>query len=416
MKIALIHYSCPPVIGGVEEVIGQHASLFHRHGHEVKVIAGNGDIYTKEFPITINPVFSSLNPSVEDAQQEFTQGKRRRFNRLIEEIYGELQKELNSFDILVVHNVMTMPYNLPLTYAIKKMADSGEISVVGWNHDSSYFYPGCPDIYHLEPWNILKAKIPSIHYVCISDIRGEQFRRLYKTKEKLTVIPDGIDPPEFFQLAPDSRRIIDEQRLYEADLIMFQPSRLIPRKNIELGLRVVCTLKKRGLNVRYLITGAYNPHEPEGVKYYRELKKLTEDLNIAPDVIFFTEYRMKNGRKVVLDQTFVHDLYLVADILFMPSISEGFGLPLLEAGMMRLPIACSDIPPFLEIGGDHICAFSITDTPDRIADKMMQFLAKITTHNMYRKVMKNYTWDSVYQDHIRPLFRKVTEGRQTDFL
>jgi len=411
MKIAFIHYSCPPVIGGVEEIIRRHASLFHRHSHEVKVIAGRGDIYTKEFPVTINPIFSSLNPFVEDAQQEFTQGKHRWFNRLIEEIYGELQKELNSFDILVVHNIMTMPYNLPLTYAVKKMADSGEISVVSWNHDSSYFYPGCPDIYRSEPWNILKTKIPSVHYVCISDIRGEQFRRLYETEERLTIIPDGIDPPEFLKLAPDFRRIIDEQRLYEADLVMFQPSRLIPRKNIELGLRVVCALKKRGLNIRYLITGIYNPHEPKDIKYYRELKKLTEDLNIVSDVVFFTEYRMKDGRKVVLDQTFVHDLYLVADILFMPSLSEGFGLTPLEAGIIKLPIACSDIPPFLETGEDHICAFSITDTPDLIADKIIRFLAKIPTHNMYRKVIKNYTWDSIYRDHMESLLGNVIKAR-----
>ena len=395
------------MIGGVEEIIGQHASLFHRHGHEVKVIAGKGDIYTKEFPVTINPGFSSLNPSVEDAQQEFTQGDRFRFIRLVEGIYELLQEELNSVDILVAHNVMTMPYNLPLTYAIKKMADSGEIRVVSWNHDSSYFYSDCPDIYRSEPWNILKTKIPSVHYVCISDIRGEQFRRLYKTKERLTVIPDGIDPPEFLKLAPDSRQIIDEQRLYEVDLVMFQPSRLVPRKNIELGLRVVCALKKRGLNVRYLITGAYNPHEPEDVKYYHGLQKTAEDLEITRDVIFFTEYRMKDGRKVVMDQTFIHDLYLVADILFMPSLSEGFGLTPLEAGIIKLPIACSDIPPFLETGGDHICAFSVTDTPDRIADKIIRFLAKIPTHNMYRKVIKNYTWDSIYRDHMESLLGNV---------
>ena len=406
-RIALIHYSCPHVVGGVEKVIGQQALLFHRHGHEVKVIAGKGDIFTEEFPVTINPIFSSLNPSIERARQELIKGEYLQFNRLIEKIYEELRSELNSFAILVAHNVMTMPYNLPLTYAIKNLADSREVRVISWNHDSVYFYPDCPDTYHSEPWNILKTKIPSIHYVCISNVCGEQFCQLYKAKEKLPVIPDGIDPPDFFQLACDTQQIIREQKLYEADLVMVQPARLISRKNIELGLRVVSTLKKRGIKVRYFITGAGNPHKPKDVKYSSKLKKIIQDLNIAREVIFFAEYRMKNGRKAILDQTFIHDLYVIADILFMPSISEGFGLPLLEAGMIKLPIACSDIPAFLEIGGDYICTFSIADTPDQIADKILQFLALIPTHNMYRRVIKNYVWDSIYRDYIKSLFRKI---------
>ncbi|GAJ03770.1 unnamed protein product [marine sediment metagenome] len=172
-------------------------------------------------------------------------------------------------------------------------------------------------------------------------------------------------------------------------------------------MRVVSALKKKGVNVRYLTTGAYDPHEPKNVKYYRELKKMVRDLNITREVIFIAEYRMKNGRKVIRDHTFIRDLYFIADILFMPSISEGFGLPLIEAGMTKLPIACSDIPPFLEIGENHICSFSIADTPDRIADKILRYLATISTYNMYRKVIENYAWDSVYQNHVMPLFRKI---------
>ncbi|MBE9546655.1 MAG: glycosyltransferase family 4 protein [Proteobacteria bacterium] len=407
LKIALLHYSCPHVVGGVEEVIGQQASFLHRHGHEVKLIAGKGDVYTEDFPIIINPIFSSTDTLITRAHEELIEGKRLHFDSLIENICVELQSELESFDFLVVHNVMTMPYNLPLTYAIKKLADSGKIRVISWNHDSVYFYPDCPDIYRSEPWNILKTKFSSIYYICISKIRSEQFCELYKTKRKITVIPDGIDPSGFFQLAPDSCQIIHEQRLFKADLIMVQPSRLIPRKNIELGLRVVSALKKKGVNVRYLITGAYNPHEPKGVKYYRELKRIIKDLGITREVIFIAEYRMKDGRKIVPDHTFIRDLYFIADILFMPSISEGFGLPLLEAGMIKLPIACSDIPPFLEIGDGHICSFSPIDAPDRIADKILKFLSTIPTHNMHRKVINDYAWDSIYRDHIRPLFKKI---------
>ncbi len=406
-KIAILHYSCPYVVGGVEEVVGQHASLFHRYGHEVKVIAGKGDVYTEDFPVIINPIFSSMNAFVNKAHQELKKGERSHFDHLIENMFLELNTELESFDFLIAHNIMTMPYNLPLTFAIKNLAYSGNVKVISWNHDSSYFFPDCLDIYHSEPWDILKTMFPSIHYVCISNTRCRQFHRLYKTKEKITAIPDGIDPSEFFQLAPDLQQIVREQKLYEADLIMVQPARMIPRKNIELGLKVVYALKKKGVDVRYLITGAYDPHEPKNVRYYRELKKIIKDLNITREVLIIADYPARNGKKIIPDYTFIRDLYLIADILFMPSLSEGFGLPLLEAGVTKLPIACSDIPPFMEIGRDHVCSFSVTDAPDLIAEKILQFLATISTHNMYRKIIENYAWDFIYRNHIGPLFKKL---------
>jgi len=213
--------------------------------------------------------------------------------------------------------------------------------------------------------------------------------------------------PVFFQLDPDSQKIIHEQKLYETDLIMVQPSRLIPRKNIELGLKVAGAMKRMGVDVRYLITGAYDPHEQRDVKYYRRLKEIAKDLDIADEAIFIAEYRTKNGKKIIPNHSFIRDLYFIADILFMPSSSEGFGLPLLEAGVIKLPIACSDIPPFLEIGGDNVCTFSLTDSPNRIADKMLRFLSNRTTHKMYRNVINNYVWDSIYHNHLEPLFQKV---------
>ncbi|HEV7403678.1 MAG TPA: glycosyltransferase, partial [Chthoniobacteraceae bacterium] len=42
MRIALLHYTCPPVAGGVERVLMDHARLFARNGHEVTIICGEG--------------------------------------------------------------------------------------------------------------------------------------------------------------------------------------------------------------------------------------------------------------------------------------------------------------------------------------------------------------------------------------
>jgi len=408
LRIAVLHYSCPNVVGGVEEVIRQQAALFHRLGHEVKVIAGMGDVYTDDFPVIINPLFSSMDPSVMKAHQDLIKrGDRVKLDQLTEIMRVELLQELKSFDFLIAHNVMSMAYNLPLAHTVMKVAKSRKKSVISWNHDSPYFYPDCLDVYHQDPWNIMRTAFPFINYVCISEPRHEQFTELYNTDVEITVVPDGIEPPDFIQVSKQLRQFIYEQRLYEADLVMVHPARLIPRKNIELGLRVVHSMKKRGVKVRYIVTGSYDPHEPKNVKYYRKLKNLSKELDTSREVIFVTDYRLNIGEKIIADQKFIRDLYLVADLLFMPSHSEGFGLPLLEAGLLKLPVACSYIPTFTEIGGDYVCTFSNSDDHDSIAEKILRFLEKLATHVLYRKVIEGYACESLYKNCLKPMLMRI---------
>ena len=43
MKTAILHYSAPPEIGGVEAVIQAHAFQFAKAGLPLTIIAGRGD-------------------------------------------------------------------------------------------------------------------------------------------------------------------------------------------------------------------------------------------------------------------------------------------------------------------------------------------------------------------------------------
>ena len=52
-----------------------------------------------------------------------------------------------------------------------------------------------------------------------------------------------------------------------------------------------------------------------------------------------------------------------ARALLMPSFSEGFGLPIIEALALGVPVLCSDIAPFVEIGGGVPEFFDPLDGP-----------------------------------------------------
>jgi glycosyltransferase involved in cell wall biosynthesis len=54
-------------------------------------------------------------------------------------------------------------------------------------------------------------------------------------------------------------------------------------------------------------------------------------------------------------------LYTLSDVFALPSLIEGFGLPVLEAMVHGLPVACSDIPALREVCGEAALLFDPED-------------------------------------------------------
>ena len=68
-------------------------------------------------------------------------------------------------------------------------------------------------------------------------------------------------------------------------------------------------------------------------------------------VSFLHELAGPDGEHPVDDRTMA-ELYRMADLVLLPSESEGFGLPVLEAGLIRAPLVCADIPVLREVAAD----------------------------------------------------------------
>jgi len=90
------------------------------------------------------------------------------------------------------------------------------------------------------------------------------------------------------------------------------------------------------------------------------------------------------------------DLYKNADIFVMPSLAEGFGLPILEAMQENIPVLCSDIPPFFEICMDSVLYFDPKD-PQDMADKInMVMVNGHLQKDLIAKGIRNlesYSWE-----------------------
>jgi glycosyltransferase involved in cell wall biosynthesis len=108
---------------------------------------------------------------------------------------------------------------------------------------------------------------------------------------------------------------------------------------------------------------------------------------------------------VTPDDDTMADLYQLADALLFPSAKEGFGIPMLEAGLARLPIFCADIPPLRETGEGAACFFDLRDSPDAIAADMAQVLERDDAHRLRRRVLARFTWQRIVKERVIPLLR-----------
>lgn len=79
-------------------------------------------------------------------------------------------------------------------------------------------------------------------------------------------------------------------------------------------------------------------------------------------------------------------LYKNALIFIFPSLYEGFGIPLIDAQSFGVPVLCSDIPVFHEVGGDSVEYCGIN--PESIKEKL-SYLTNDETKQKYL-VKKGY--------------------------
>ncbi len=255
-----------------------------------------------------------------------------------------------------------------------------------------------------EPWSLLRTRLPGASYVVVSEDRREDLRRLWGTgADAITVIPAGVDPAAKLRLRGATVQLAEHLGLVGAWPFMLLPARITKRKNVEYAIRVTRALRDRGLRPLLLVTGPPGPHNVRSVDYVDELQAERRALDVGAEVRFLYEERRHDGRPWRATDAMMDDLYQLADLLLFPSTQEGFGIPLLEAGLVRLPVFCSDIPPFREIAGDAAHVFSLEDPPARVAERIARFLRTDQTARLRRHVLDTYTWDRVFRERIEPL-------------
>jgi len=411
-RVALLHYSTPPVVGGVESVLAHHARLMTEAGHAVKIVAARGEAWDERIPLVRLPLMDSRHPEVLAIKAELDAGRvPPGFAPLVDAIESALRPALADADVVVAHNVCSLHKNLALTAALHRL--NGEAHAwrfILWHHDLAWTTPRYrPELHDGYPWDLLRTDWPGVRQVAVSEPRRRELAELLGLPaERIVVVPNGVETAHLLKLETQTRTLVRRLNLAEAEPLLLLPVRLTPRKNIELALRTVAALRRRDVpperlyypNAMLLVTGPEGPHNPANAEYRRRLLALRDELGLRGAAHFVAEHTPE-----FLPDAVVADFFRLADALILPSREEGFGIPLVEAAITRLPVFCADIPPLRDLGGDDATYFSPEADPEAVA---AMIAARLHTDPAYRfaaRARRSFSWEAIYTAHIAPLLR-----------
>lgn len=403
-KVILLHYAAPPVVGGVESVLGHQARLLADDGHFVQIVAGRGAQVDDRIPFITLPMADSRHPDVLAVKAEMDAGRvPGEFTQLTDRLTQALGNITLGVDFLIAHNVCSLAKNLALTAALKNLSErSGAPHLILWHHDLAWTTPRYrSELHDGYPWDLLRTDWPGVTQVVVSKLRQRELAALLGVPlDRVHIVPNGLDAGRFLKLEKQTESLVKELDLLVAEPLLLLPVRITPRKNIELALRMMSVLQKNYPRGLLVITGPLGPHNPANVKYFEKLIALRSELGLENAVFFLAEYSDE-----YLPDEVVADFYHMADALFMPSREEGFGIPILEAGLEGLPIFCADIPPLRELGGDWVSYFSPDGDPDDVATLIAARMESDPVFSLRVQVRREYTWRQIYKESIAPLLK-----------
>lgn len=405
MNIALLHYSVPPVVGGVESVIAHHARLMSASGHSVRLVAARGEALEEQIPLVRIPLADSRHARLTEIKEHLDRGEvTDSFASLRDALAGQLAHALSGVDVLIAHNVCSLNKNLALPAALHKLRLANQLPrLILWHHDLAWTTPRYRhELHEGYPWDLLRTDWGASAHVVVSEARREELADLLGlAPESIPVIPNGVDAARFYKLEPQTQSLLARTHLLDAAPILLLPVRVTPRKNIELALRVLAELRRDFPSAALVVTGPLGPHSAANHKYFESLSLLRERLGLRGAAHFLADLVDS-----FLPDEVIADFYRLADALFLPSREEGFGIPVIEAAFGHLPVFCADIVPLRALGLEDATFFSPDEDPAALARRLADYFRAAAPARLSMRARSTFRWEAIYRDRIAPLLAK----------
>jgi len=247
--------------------------------------------------------------------------------------------------------------------------------------------------------HILEGLKKAGHVACDTDAtRDAVIRKAGVDAERASVVHNGPHP--------SCTPIPDVPAEREATRLLGRPSQTIdvlhvgstiPRKRIDVLLRIVADVRRRRPSLRLIRVGG---------PFTAEQRALARDLGILDAVLVLP----------VLDRSTLAAVYRRSVLVLMPSEREGFGLPVLEALACGTPVVASDIPSLREVAAAAATYCAVEDlaawtrTVERLIDERTVAPAQWTLRRQAaERRAAAFSW-SQYAANVVSIYTRLAKG------
>lgn len=256
---------------------------------------------------------------------------------------AEVAGALADADLVVVENLLSLPLN-PRAGAVLARVLAGRPAILRhhdlpWQRPRFLNFPPPPDD---RCW---------VH-VCINEISRQELEARGISAVR---VPNLFDPDPPAGRREETRRALGAR---EDELVLLQPTRAIPRKNVPGGLALA-----EALGATYWLLG------PAEDGYEAELERV---LSRAATPV---RLGWPTGAGAIADA------YAACDAVVLPSSWEGFGNPAVEACLHRRPLAIGQYPVAEELRA-HGFRWFAADDPEPLRRFLACPDASLLEHNL----------------------------------
>lgn len=247
-----------------------------------------------------------------------------------------------------------------------------------------------PFTYKIKTWGYKQifttAVNKSLKIISPSEFVKQQIVEEYKVlEEKIIVTPESVEESIIELSKNKSENIFEKlkQKFQINNPYIYYVGNAHPHKNLQMLIHVFQKIRKQHQNYQLVLSGPSH-------HFWDQLKKEEESEGVV-----FTNF--------VSDEEMV-TLFQNATAFVMPSLEEGFGIPVLEAMACSCPVISSNAASLPEVGGSAVIYFNPKDENDMVK-KISQVLddEKLRKEliNKGEKRYKEFSWQKMAEQTLK---------------
>lgn len=296
-------------------------------------------------------------------------------------------------DALLVQNASALPCHLSMGMGIRRAVENMGIPTVTHDHDfhwerGSRYHSPFEEITEIVE-GTFPLQIPNVRHAVINTPAKEILEN--KFNMDVTLVPNVMDFSRTYAQKDDyNHDLLEAIGLSKDDIPLFQITRIVERKGIEVAIDLISRLKDK--KVKLVITGSAADDERKG--YYFQLVEMIEKKNLKDRVIFA-------HHKILSDRDTTHkggkiyslsDAYAHAAACTYFSTYEGFGNAFVEAILARKAIFVNNYLPVYwpDIGSKGFKTVQLED--NNLTDEAVEQIDTIIHDKALRKELTDVNY------------------------